>query len=93
MIKHCVDFSLSPFGTEKFDCVNKKSEFLIFLLLIGSAATTGLRFLLLIISAIVSSRTTYTFLFPSWIVLIKISMNFLDIIRVFNRSLRVIIML
>ena len=50
MIKKCVEFSLTSFGTLKY-------EILSFLPLVKNPVTTGLRFLLLMISAIVSSNT------------------------------------
>ena len=45
----------------KYDCVIKAIEILSFLPLINNSVTTGLSFLLLIISAIISSKTINTF--------------------------------
>ena len=42
--KTCVEFSLTSFGTLKYDCVIKTSEMLSFLPLINSSVNTGLRF-------------------------------------------------
>ena len=56
-IKECVQFSLTSLDTLKYDCVIKIRETLIFLPLIYSSVTTELCFLLLIISAIASSKT------------------------------------
>ena len=62
--KKCVVLSLASFGTLKYDCVIKTIEMLIFLPPVNSLVTTELSFLLLIISAIISSKTINTlFLF------------------------------
>ena len=55
IIKKCVEFSLTSFGTVKYDCVIKTIEILSFLPLINNSAITGFSLLLLIISAIMSS--------------------------------------
>ena len=57
IIKKCVEFSLTSFGTLKYDYVIKTIKILSFLPLINNSVTTGLRFLSLIISAIISSKT------------------------------------
>ena len=53
MINKCVEFNLTSLGTLKYDYVIKTREILIFLPLINTSVTTGLSFLLLIISAII----------------------------------------
>ena len=63
MIKKCGAFSQNSFGTLKYDSVIKTIETLSFLPLITNSVTTGLSFLLLIISAIVSSKTINTLRF------------------------------
>ena len=59
----CAEFSLTSFGTLKYDSVINTIETFNFLLLINNSVTTGLRFLLLIISAIISSKTVNTLRF------------------------------
>ena len=54
LIKKCVVFSLTSFGTLKHDCVIKAREIFHFLPLINSAVTILLRFSLLCISVIIS---------------------------------------
>ena len=56
MIKKCVEFSLRSFGTLKYAYVINTIEIFKFLAVINSYVTTGLSFLLLIISAIISSK-------------------------------------
>ena len=56
-MKRWVEFSLTFFGTLKYDCVIKTIEYFIFLPLIKNSVTTGFSFLLLIISATISSKT------------------------------------
>ena len=58
--KKSVVSSLTSFGTLKYDGVIKRIRILIFLLLKNSSVTTGWSFLLLIISAIISSKTINT---------------------------------
>ena len=57
MIKICVEFSLTSFSTLKCDCAEKTREMFNLLSLINNSVTTGLTFLLLNISAIISSKT------------------------------------
>ena len=54
IIKKCVEFSLTSFGTLKNTCVINTIEIFAFLALVDNSVTT---FLLLIISAIISSKT------------------------------------
>ena len=63
MIKKCVVFSLTYFGTLKCDCVIKTIEMFNFLSLINNSVTIGFSFLLLIILAIISSKTINTLRF------------------------------
>ena len=56
-MKKCVEFNLTSFGTLKYHCVIKTIEILSFLPLINNSVTTGFDLLLLIISAIISSKT------------------------------------
>ena len=64
MIKKSRIYSTS-FSNLKYDCVIKTIEIFTFLPLINNSVTTGLSFLLLIISAIISSKTINTLhLFP-----------------------------
>ena len=53
IMKECVVFSLTSFGTLKYDCVIKAIEMLNFLPLINNSATVGVNVLILIISAII----------------------------------------
>ena len=62
-MKECVVFSLTSFGTLKYDCVIKAIEMLNFLPLINNSATIGVNVLILIISAIISSKTVNTLSF------------------------------
>ena len=57
MIKKWVEFSLTSFGTLKYDRVIKATKIFNFLSLINNSVTIGLSSLLLIISAIKSSKT------------------------------------
>ena len=57
IIKECVQFSLTSSGTLNYDCVIKRSEMLSFRPLINISFSTGLSLSLLIISAIISSKT------------------------------------
>ena len=61
IINQCVEFCLTSFSTVRYDCVIKAKEMVNFLPLINSSVTPGLEFLLLIISAIISSNTTDIF--------------------------------
>ena len=63
IMKECVVFSLTSFGTLKYDCVIKAIEMLNFLPLINNSATIGVNVLILIISAIISSKTVNTLSF------------------------------
>ena len=54
MITKCAEFSLTSFGTLKYDYITKTIEMFNFLPLINNSVTTGLSFLLLAISAIMS---------------------------------------
>ena len=64
MIKKSRIYS-TTFSNLKYDCVIKTIEIFTFLPLINNSVTTGLSFLLLIISAIISSKTINTLhLFP-----------------------------
>ena len=51
--------SLTSFGTLKYDCEIKAVEIFSFLPLINNSVTTGLSFLLLIISERISSKTRW----------------------------------
>ena len=53
IMKESVVFSLTSFGTLKYDCVIKAIEMLNFLPLINNSATIGVNVLILIISAII----------------------------------------
>ena len=86
-------FSLTSFDTLKYGCVTKTGKMLSFLPLINSSVTIELRFLLLIIPAIISSKTISTLPFFSWIVFFNIFMNMLHIIWIFNKSFRMMTML
>ena len=57
MIKKWVEFSLTSFGNLKYDWVIKTREMFNFLLLINNSVTIEFSFLLLIILAIISSKT------------------------------------
>ena len=57
MIKKCVQFSLTSFVTLKYDCVIKAIEMFYFLALINNSVTIIFSFLVLIISAVISSKT------------------------------------
>ena len=57
IMKKWVEFSLTSFGTLKYDCVIKTNEMFNFLSLINNSVTIRLIFVLLIISAIMSSKT------------------------------------
>ena len=57
-MKYFVDFSLIFLGIAKEDCVIKTREMSSFLPLINHSVATGLRFLLLNMSAIISSKTS-----------------------------------
>ena len=57
MIKKWVEFSLTSFGTLKYDRVIKATKTFNFLSLINNSVPIGLSYLLLIISAIKSSKT------------------------------------
>ena len=57
MIKKWVVFNVTSFGTLKYDCVIKTRETFNFLPLINNSVTTEFSFLLLIKSAIMSSKT------------------------------------
>ena len=59
--KKCAEFSLTSFGTLKYDFVIKTIEMINFLPLINNSVTTGLSVLLLNISAIISSKTINLF--------------------------------
>ena len=56
-IKKCVQFSLTSLHTLKYDCVMKTIEIFDFIPLINNLVTTGFNLLLLIISAIILSKT------------------------------------
>ena len=56
MITKWVKFSLTSFGTLKYDYVIKAIEMFNFIPLINNSATNGFSFLLLIIPAIISSK-------------------------------------
>ena len=55
--KSMCSVSLTSFGTLKYDCEIKAVEIFSFLPLINNSVTTGLSFLLLIISERISSKT------------------------------------
>ena len=57
IMKKYVEFNLTSFGTLKYDCVIKTIEILSFLPQINNSVTIGFNLLLLIISAIISSKT------------------------------------
>ena len=63
IMKKWVEFSLPSFGTLKYNWVIKTREMFNFLPLINIYVTTGFRFLLLIISAMISSKTINISLF------------------------------
>ena len=63
MIKKCVEFNLTSFDTLKYDWVIKAIEILSFLPLIKNSVTIGFNFLLLIISAMISSKSINTLRF------------------------------
>ena len=63
IIKKCLEFIYTSFGTLKYDCVTKTRKMLTFLPLMNSSVTIGLSFLLLIISAIISSKIIDTLRF------------------------------
>ena len=56
-MKKWVEFRLTSFGTLKYDYAIKTREMFIFLRLIIKSVTIEFSFLLLIISAIISSKT------------------------------------
>ena len=60
IIKKCVEISLTSFGTVKYDFVMKTVEIFSFLSLMNISVTIWLCFLLLIILAIISSKTINT---------------------------------
>ena len=62
-MKKCVEFNLTSFGTLKYDCVIKTIEISSFLPLINNYVAIGFSLLLLIISAIISSKTINTLRF------------------------------
>ena len=72
------EFSLTSFGTLKYDCVIKTTEMFNFLPLINSSVTTGLIILLLIISAIISLKNINIYIFFK-IVFFNIFINILYI--------------
>ena len=57
IIKKWVVFNLTSFGILKYDCVIKTREIFNFLPLINNSVTMGFSYLLLIISAMISSKT------------------------------------
>ena len=57
ILKKWVEFSLTSFVTLKYDCVIKTREMFHFLSLINNPVTIEFSFLLLIITAIISSKT------------------------------------
>ena len=57
IMKKWVEFSLTSFGTLNYDCVIKTIEIFSFLPLRNKSVTIEFSFLLLIISAIISSKT------------------------------------
>ena len=60
-MKKLVEFSLTSFGSLKYDYVLKTIEMFNFLPLINNSIATGFSFLLLIILAIISSKTINNF--------------------------------
>ena len=62
-ITKCVEFSLISFGTLMYDSVIKTIHMFDYLHIINNSASTGFIFLLLIISAIISSETINTLRF------------------------------
>ena len=58
-------FSLIPLGNLEYDWVIKPIEIINFLPIIKNSVTTAITFLLLIISAIISSKTTHAIFFLS----------------------------
>ena len=91
-LKKCVQFSLTSFATFKYNFVIKTIEIFHFLPLINIPVTTGFSFLLLIISPIISSKSKiltffYTFVFFNTFI------NILQIIWIFNKRSRVVIMI
>ena len=63
IITKCVEFSLISFGTLMYDCVIKTIQMFDYLHIISNSASTGFIFLLLIISAIISSEIINTLRF------------------------------
>ena len=80
MINKLVEFSLTSFGTLKYDYVIKTKEMSNFIPLINNSVTTEFSFVLLIISAIISPKTISTLRFFTYIVLFNIFVNILHII-------------
>ena len=58
-MKKWVEFNLTSFGTLKYYCVIKTRDMFSFLPLINNSVTIEFRFLLLIISAIISPKSIY----------------------------------
>ena len=69
IMKKCLEFSLTSFGTLKYDYVINTIEIFNFLALINNSVATGLRFLLLIISAIISSKSVHILRFYLYCIL------------------------
>ena len=87
-------FSLTSFGTLKYDCIIIASEMFNFLRQMNNSVTTGLSFLLLIKSAVIISKTINTLRF----FLDRILQYFhkhlaYHIILIFKKSFRIIILL
>ena len=80
MIKISVVFSLTSSGTLKYNCVIDTTKIFNFLPLINNSVTTGFSYLLLIMSAIMSSKTINVLRFFTYIVFFNISVNILHII-------------
>ena len=78
MIKHSLlkfsfIWNLTSFSALKYDCVIKAKEVFNFLVLINNSVTILLRFLLLSISAIISSKTIKIFRFLNFLMCITYS--------------------
>ena len=91
-MKKWVEFSLTSFGTLKYDCIIKIIEMFNFLPPINNSVTTGFSFLLIIIPAIISSKTIsilhfYLYCTPQYFI------NILHIIWVINKRFRIIKMI
>ena len=65
IMKKSIEFNVTSFGNLKDDCIIKAREMFNFLILINSSVTIEFIFLLLIVSAIISSKTINVLRFSS----------------------------